>query len=80
MKILYSDLKALGDTMNIVITGQKQVSAATSSRSSSTLPGDVASGIKTRKKRNIVRKKRLTIVKREDRPRRFKRPFFLSLK
>ena len=80
MKILYSDLKALGDTMNIVITGQKQVSATTSSKASSTLPGDVASGIKTRKKRNIVRKKRLTIVKREDRPRRFKRPFFLSLK
>lgn len=82
MHSLYSDLKTLEDTMNIVLFGRKQPSSS----EEVTLVKEVinlASGVKTRKKRNKPRnsrRKTLTVVSREKRPKRFRRPFFLNVK
>ena len=82
MTMLYSDLKALGDTLNITFAGKKRT---TSSASKSTLKEvDLGSGVKTRKNRRGSKKKSsgktLTVISRNNRPRRFKNPIFLSVK
>jgi hypothetical protein len=85
LKTLYSDLKALGDTMNITIAGKKRTTSS-SSKSKSTLKefDDLGSGVKTRKNRRGSKQKSngktLTVVTRDRRPRRFKNPIFLSVK
>ena len=87
MKMLYSDLKTLEDKINIVVFGRKQpISEATTSSDEVTVIKEVfnvASGVKTRKKRNGIRKskrKTLTVINRGKRPKRFRHPFFLSIK
>jgi hypothetical protein len=85
LKTLYSDLKALGDTMNITIAGKKNTTSS-SSKSKSTLKefDDLGSGVKTRKNRRGSKQKSngktLTVIRRDRRPRRFKNPIFLSVK
>ena len=78
MNVLYSDLKILEDMLNIVVFGIKRLS--TNSSDDKTLT-NVASGVKTKKKRNKthnLHNKTLTTVTRKNRPKRFKRPFFLN--
>jgi hypothetical protein len=82
MTMLYSDLKALGDTLNITFAGKKRT---TSSGSKSALKEvDLGSGVKTRKNRRGSKQKsngkNLTVIRRDRRPRRFKNPIFLSVK
>ena len=85
MKMLYSDLKALGDAMNITLTGKKRTTSS-SSKSKSDLKeaDDLGSGVKTRKNRRGSKQKSngktLTVISRDRRPRRFKNPLFLSVK
>lgn len=83
MKMLYSDLKALGDAMNITLTGKKRTTSSSSSKSSFK-EIDLGSGVKTRKNRRSSKQKSngktLTVISRDRRPRRFKNPLFLSVK
>jgi serine/threonine protein kinase len=83
MTMLYSDLKTLGDTLNITFAGKKRTTSSSSSKS--TLKEvDLGSGVKTRKNRRSSKQKSngktLTVISRDRRPRRFKNPLFLSLK
>jgi hypothetical protein len=83
MKMLYSDLKVLGDAMNITLTGKKRTTSSSSSKSSFK-EIDLGSGVKTRKNRRSSKQKSngktLTVISRDRRPRRFKNPLFLSVK
>jgi serine/threonine protein kinase len=84
LKTLYSDLKALGDTMNITLTGKKRTTSSSSKSKSTLKEVDLGSGVKTRKNRRGSKQKSngktLTVIRRDRRPRRFKNPIFLSVK
>ena len=86
MNVLYSDLTILEDMLNIVVFGIKRPNTNSSNDKIFT---NVASGVKTKKKRNKRNKrnkthnlhsKKLTIVTRKNHPKRFKKPFFLNIK
>ena len=66
MRELFSDLKEVGNLLHIIIRGKKKTSSS------------VASGIKTRKRSKTTSKSPL--FKRKPLVKRFKNPFFLSLK
>lgn len=69
MNELYDDLKTLGNLIHIVAHGKRKTTSS---------PRSLASGIKTRK--NIRHKSSLSLFKRKKLIKRFKTPFFLSLK
>jgi hypothetical protein len=75
LNMLYSDLKDLGNLIHIKIKGKKKTTTTTSS------VRDRASGIKTRKIRQKANELK-TSVKfiKKPKQKRFKNPFFLSLK
>jgi len=72
MNELYTDLKILGDLLQIKITGKRQVD---------TKKG-LAKGIHKKTRKNNIRNTKNTRVsfKRGPKKRRFKKPFFLSSK
>ena len=80
MKELYTDLKILGDLLHIKLTGKKTTSPPKTPTSDT--KKSVGKGIHKKTRKNIIKNDKKTRVsfKRGPKKRRFKRPFFLSLK
>lgn len=80
MKMLYSDLKDLGNLIHIKLKGKKKTTSKTSTSSRVSMKNiDVASGIHNRTKK--IRESQTNVsFKRKPRQRRFRNPLFLSLK
>ena len=78
MNMLFSDLKDLGNLIHIKLTGKKKTTSTSSKNPSTRSSRDRASGIKTRK--NVNERKTSIKFIRGPKPKRFKNPFFLSLK
>lgn len=72
MHMLYADLKILGDLIDICLNSVKYMKLVSSG-------SDIASGLKTRKRRSMHQKSSLSF-KRRPKYRRFKNPVFLSPK
>jgi hypothetical protein len=68
---LFSDLKEIKQLLHEIVYSKRK----TQSSSSKSLTSDLAKGVKTRKNRS-----KSNIFKRKPKQRRFKNPFFLSLK
>ena len=81
MNELYTDLKILGDLLHIKLTGKKADRKTISSPTSDTKKG-LAKGIHKKTRKNNIKNDKNTRVsfKRGPKKRRFKHPFFLSLK
>jgi hypothetical protein len=82
MKELYTDLKILGDLLHIKLTGKKTTSPTKTPTPTSDTKKSVGKGIHKKTRKNIIKNDKKTRVsfKRGPKKRRFKRPFFLSLK
>jgi len=78
MNMLFSDLKDLGNLIHIKLTGKKKTTSTSSKNPSTRSSRDRASGIKTRK--NVNERKTSIKFIRGPKQKRFKKPFFLSLK
>ena len=78
MNMLFSDLKDLGNLIHIKLTGKKKTTSTSSKNPSTRSSKDRASGIKTRK--NVNERKTSIKFIRGPKQKRFKKPFFLSLK
>jgi hypothetical protein len=83
MKELYKDFNILGELMHIKLTGKKSDRKKTPSSSpTSNIKKSLAKGIHNKTRKNSIEKDKNTRVsfKRVPKKRRFKHPFFLSLK
>lgn len=85
MKELYTDFNILGELIHIKLTGKKsdrKKTSSVSSLSSSNIKKGLAKGFHKKTRKNNIEKDKNTRVsfKRVPKKRRFKRPFFLSLK
>ena len=82
MKELYTDLSILGDLLHIKLTGKRIDIKVTSRNKTSSLKKSQAKGlfIKTRKNNLENNKKTRVSFRRGPKKRRFKNPYFLSLK
>jgi serine/threonine protein kinase len=78
MKMLYSDLKDLGNLLHIKIKGKKKTSSI-STKSLSSLGKAAGIHSKTRRNANKYGEKTSISFKRKPKQKRFKNPFFLSL-
>lgn len=78
MKMLYSDLKDLGNLIHIKIKGKKKTTSI-SIKSLSSLGKAAGIHSKTRRNSNKYREKSSISFKRKPKQKRFKNPFFLSL-
>jgi serine/threonine protein kinase len=75
---LMGDLKEIKQIIYEIIYSKRKTSRKTSSVSKSSLKNDLASGLKYSK--NKTRKSKYSIFNRKPKQKRFKNPFFLSLK
>ena len=81
MKELYEDLKILGNLLHIKLTGKKVTSSIKSTSPTINTKKSLGKGIhKKTRKNNIKNKNTRVSFKRGPQKRRFKNPFFLSLK